>query len=88
LILGRLGPERIWKTARTRDVAGLMKKAMRRKFSGGEWMRTVLEGLRGEKNISEVCRRGGIAASTYYRRPKAFLEAGRQTWLRLPDELI
>jgi transposase len=35
----------------------------------------VLEGLRGEENISELCRREGIAASMYYGWSKEFLEA-------------
>jgi transposase len=43
----------------------------------------VLEGLRGEVNISELCRREGIAASMYaasmyYGRSKEFLEAGKR----------
>ena len=40
--------------------------------------RIVLEGLRGEKSISEICRREGIAASVYYKWSKAFLEAGKK----------
>jgi transposase-like protein len=38
----------------------------------------VLEGLRGEENISELCRREGIAASMYYGWSKGFLEAGKR----------
>ena len=38
----------------------------------------MLEGLRGEENISELCRREGIAASMYYGWSKEFLEAGRR----------
>jgi transposase len=37
-----------------------------------------LEGLRGEENISELCRREGIAASMYYGWSKEFLEAGKR----------
>ena len=37
----------------------------------------VLEGLRGE-DISELCRREGIAASMYYGWSKEFLEAGKR----------
>ncbi|EAQ33513.1 transposase [Nitrobacter sp. Nb-311A] len=41
----------------------------------------MLEGLRGEENISELCRREGIAASMYYGWSKEFLEAGkRRLW--------
>jgi transposase len=38
----------------------------------------VLEGLRGETGISELCRREGIAANLYYRWSKDFLEAGKK----------
>jgi transposase len=37
----------------------------------------VLEGLRGESPISEICRRENIAASVYYKWSKGFLEAGK-----------
>ena len=54
-----------------------IKKATRRKFSADKKIRIVLEGLRGESSISELCRREGIAASVYYKWSKAFLEAGK-----------
>ena len=38
----------------------------------------VLEGLRGEDSIAELCRREGIAASMYYGWSKEFLEAGKK----------
>ncbi len=59
------------------DVVRQIKKATRRKFSADEKIRIVLEGLRGELSISELCRREGIAASIYYKWSKDFLEAGR-----------
>ena len=59
------------------DVVRQIKKATRRKFSADEKIRIVLEGLRGELSISELCRREGIAASVYYRWSKDFLEAGK-----------
>ncbi len=43
-----------------------------------EKVRIVLEGLRGEQSISELCRREGIAANLYYRWSKDFLEAGKK----------
>lgn len=36
----------------------------------------MLEGLRGEGTIAELCRREGIAESLYYSWSKEFLEAG------------
>ena len=49
-----------------------------RQYSAEEKIRIVLEGLRGEENISELCRREGIAASMYYGWSKEFLEAGKR----------
>jgi len=37
----------------------------------------VLDGLRGEESIAELCRRKGIAQSIYYKWSKEFLEAGK-----------
>jgi len=53
-------------------------RATRRKFSAEEKIRIVLEGLRGEETISELCRREGIAPTVYYKWSKSFLEAGKQ----------
>jgi transposase len=38
----------------------------------------VLEGLRGEESIAELCRREGIVQNLYYRWSKDFLEAGKK----------
>lgn len=54
-----------------------IKKATRRKFSYDEKIRIVLEGLRGEVPVSELCRKEGIAPAVYYKWSKAFLEAGK-----------
>ena len=59
------------------DVVKKIKRATRRKFSADEKIRIVLEGLRGELSISELCRKEGIAASIYYKWSKDFLEAGK-----------
>ena len=63
--------------AKTKDVVKQISKATRRKFSADEKIRIVLEGLRGETPISEICRREGIAASVYYKWSKSFLQAGK-----------
>jgi transposase len=47
-------------------------------FSAEEKIRVVLEGLRGEESIAELCRREGIASSMYYGWSKEFLEAGKK----------
>ena len=60
-----------------KDVVKEIRRATRRQFSAEEKIRIVVEGLRGEISISELCRREGIAPTVYYRWSKAFLEAGK-----------
>ena len=55
-----------------------IRRQTRRQFSAEEKIRVVLEGLRGEDSISELCRREGIASSLYYSWSKEFLEAGKK----------
>jgi len=55
-----------------------IKRKTRRKFSSEEKIRIVLDCLRGEDSIAEVCRREGINANLYYRWSKDFLEAGKK----------
>ena len=55
-----------------------IRRNSRRKYSGEEKIRIVLEGLRGEETVAELCRREGISQSLYYRWSKEFLEAGKQ----------
>jgi transposase len=54
-----------------------IKRKTRRKFSAEEKIRIVVEGLRGETTIAELCRREGIAESLYYSWSKEFMEAGK-----------
>ena len=60
------------------DVIRDIRRATRRHFSAEAKIRIVLEGLRGEESIAEICRREGIAASMYYGWSKEFLEAGKK----------
>jgi transposase len=55
-----------------------IRRQTRGKFSTEEKIRIVLEGLRGEVSIAELCRREGIVANLYYRWSKDFLEAGKK----------
>ena len=55
-----------------------IRRRTRRKFSPEEKIRIVLEGLRGEQSIADLCRREGIASNLYYRWSKDFLEAGKK----------
>jgi transposase len=68
------GPARKPAEAVIKDI----RRATRRQFSAEEKIRIVLEGLRGEDSIAELCRRQGIATSMYYGWSKEFLEAGKK----------
>ena len=55
-----------------------IRRATRKQYSAEEKIRIVLDGLRGEYSIAELCRREGIAESLYYAWSKEFLEAGKR----------
>ena len=55
-----------------------IRRATRRHFSAEDKIRIVLEGLRGEDSIAELCRKEGIAQSLYYVWSKEFMEAGKR----------
>jgi len=55
-----------------------IKRKTRKIYSAEEKIRIVLDGLRGEMSVSELCRREGIAESVYYKWSKDFLEAGKK----------
>ncbi len=56
------------------DVIRDIRRATRPHFSAEERIRIVLDGLRGEVSIAEICRREGIASSMYYGWSKEFLD--------------
>jgi transposase len=55
-----------------------IRRATRRHFSAEDKIRIVLEGLRGDDSIAELCRKEGIAQSLYYTWSKEFIEAGKR----------
>ena len=55
-----------------------IRRANRKLYSAEEKIRIVIEGLRGESSIAELCRKEGIAQSMYYSWSKEFIEAGKQ----------
>lgn len=61
----------------TQSVVNEIKRATRRKFSAEDKIRVVLEGLRGQTPVSDLCRREGIVASQFYVWSKTFLDAGK-----------
>ena len=55
-----------------------IRRATRRQYSAEEKIRIVLDGLRSEDSVAELCRREGINTTVYYRWSKEFLEAGKK----------
>jgi transposase len=55
-----------------------IKRRTRRHFGAEDKIRIVLQGLRGEESISELCRKEGLHQNQYYRWSKEFLEAGKK----------
>ena len=56
-----------------------IRRATRRHFSAEDKIRIVLEGLRGEDSIAELCRKEGIAQSLYYTWSKEFMDVKRRS---------
>ena len=70
-------------TTRTRKSPGEkivkdIKRATRKQYSSEEKIRIVLDGLRGEDSIAELCCREGISQGVYYKWSKDFMEAGKK----------
>ncbi|SDR01410.1 transposase [Pseudovibrio sp. Tun.PSC04-5.I4] len=55
-----------------------IKRATRKHYSSEEKIRIVLDGLRGEDSIAELCRREGLSQGIYYKWSKDFMEAGKR----------
>ena len=66
------------KISKSEQVVKEIKRKTRKKYSAEEKIRIVLEGLRGDDSISELCRKEGINPNVYYRWSKEFLEAGQK----------
>ena len=63
-----------------------IRRATRKQYSAEEKIRIVLDGLRGERSIAELCRREGITESLYYNWSKEFLEAGKRGYRACGDQ--
>jgi len=70
----KLGRPRTASTKAIKDI----RRATRKQYSAEEKIRIVMDGLRGEHSIAELCRREGISQSIYYSWSKEFLEAGKR----------
>ena len=65
------------KQASARSTVRQIRRKTRKKYSAEDKIRIVIEGLRGEATVAELCRKEGISQSRYYKWSKEFLEAGK-----------
>ena len=65
-----------------------IKRKTRKQYSAEEKIRIVLDGLRGEESVAELCRREGISQGIYYKWSKDFLEAGKKRLAGDIEELM
>lgn len=62
---------------KTGTIIASIKRATKRHYSAEEKLKIVMEGIRGEIPVSDLCRRENISSAIYYRWSKDFLEAGK-----------
>ena len=62
----------------TTSLISELKRKTRRSYSSEEKIRIIIEGLRGEMSIAELCRKEGISQGIYYKWSKDFMEAGKR----------
>ena len=62
-----------------------IKRKTCKQYSAEEKICIVLDGLRGEDSIAELCWREGIAQGLYYKWSKDFMEAGKK---RLAGDIV
>ncbi len=55
-----------------------LKRKTRRNYSSEEKIRIIIEGMRGEMTIAELCRKEGLSQGLYYKWSKDFMEAGKK----------
>jgi len=55
-----------------------LKRKTRRTYGSEEKIRIIIDGMRGEMTIAELCRREGISQGIYYKWSKDFMDAGKR----------
>jgi len=60
------------------DVIKDIKRNTVKRYNAEEKIRIVLEGMKGETSIAELCRRESISPNVYYKWSKDFFEAGKK----------
>ena len=73
------------RTSSSEKIIRDIKRNTRKQYSAEEKIRIVLDGVRGEASMAELCRREGIAQSLYYKWSKDFMQAGKK---RLAGDIV
>ena len=55
-----------------------LKRKTRKIYGSEEKIRIIIEGMRGEVSVAELCRQEGISQGNYYKWSKDFMEAGKK----------
>ena len=55
-----------------------LKRKTRRNYSSEEKIRIIIDGIRGETPVAELCRKEGISQGIYYKWSKDFMDAGKR----------
>ena len=55
-----------------------IRRKTRKLYSSEQKILIVMEALRGESSVAEICRKHGIAESMFYKWNKEFMEAGKK----------
>ena len=55
-----------------------LKRKTKKSYSSEEKIRIVIEGIRGETSVAELCRKESISQGNYYKWLKDFMEAGKK----------
>jgi len=55
-----------------------LKRKTRRNYNSEEKIRIIIDGIRGDTTVAELCRREGISQGIYYKWSKDFMDAGKR----------
>ena len=69
------------KSSKPTDSAGLIKAirtSTQKVYSSEQKILIVMEGIRAELSVAELCRKHGISQPTFYKWTKDFVEAGKK----------
>jgi len=62
----------------TSALISTLKRKTRKTYGSEEKIKIIIEGIRGDTSIAELCRKEGISQANYYKWTKDFMEAGKK----------